>query len=103
METTPATAVAARAAHATVIFVTPFSSLRDRMTPALTCGPGWRGSCAICTTRDRTDRQVQGVVSQPLSTRPSPSRPRPQAAFQPPGGHVPERSKAEFGPSCLSD
>lgn len=32
------------------------------LTVALTCGTAWRGSCALCTNRDRMVRQVKRVV-----------------------------------------
>src|SRR5207247_1352677 len=35
-----------------------------RLTPAVSCGTGWRGPCAVCTGRDRPDRQLDGLVSR---------------------------------------
>src|SRR5438477_6458887 len=38
-----------------------------RITPAVSCGPGWRARCAFCNARDRPDRQLHGLVRRHLS------------------------------------
>ena len=42
------------------------ATLHAHLTPTLTSGPDWRGSCLrSCTTRDRTGRHVQRAVRRP--------------------------------------